>query len=190
MGGTIFYIDDTADGVYEFYDAEGNVISSVAVGDSPAMYKVLTPGTKDKYYVCDTTLYPNSRWAYYKNGNYVYNSLGATGTAIGTGKTNTNIVMAADDGAYIASNSNGYPTIWYQLQLTRDAAAGGCDDWFVPSRYEMEEVRKSGLLSFSGKYIWSSSEDGSDYAWTWYNSNWSYDDKGNYDFSGFFVRAF
>ena len=76
LGGTIFYIDDTADGAYEFYDAEGNVISSVAVGDAPAMYKVLTPGTKDKYYVCDTTLYPNSRWTYYKNRDYVYSILG------------------------------------------------------------------------------------------------------------------
>ena len=154
------------------------------------MYKVLTPGTKDKYYVCNTTLYPDSRWTYYKNGNYVYNSLGATGTAIGTGKTNTNIVMAADDGAYIASDSNGYPTIWYQLQLTRDAAAGGCDDWFIPSRYEMEEVRKSGLLPFSGKYIWPSSESSSDNAWNWNSNYWNnYNSKYGRS-SVFFVRAF
>ncbi len=188
LGGTIFYIDDTADGEYEFYDAEGNVIPSVAVGDAPAMYKVLTPGTKDKYYVCDTTLYPNSRWTYYKNGNYVYNSLGATGTAIGTGKTNTNIVMAADDGAYIASDSNRYPTLWYQLQQTR--ATTGCNDWFIPSQDEMDAVRTAGIISFRSRYIWSSSENSSDYAWTWYNSDWSYDDKGNYNFSVFFVRAF
>ena len=35
VGGTIFYIDDTADGVYEFFDAYGNVIESVQVGDRP-----------------------------------------------------------------------------------------------------------------------------------------------------------
>ena len=188
LGGTIFYIDDTADGVYEFYDAEGNVISSVAVGDSPAMYKVLTPGTKDKYYVCDTTLYPNSRWTYYKKGNYVHNSLGATGTAIGTGKTNTNIVMAADDGAYITSDSDGYSTIWYQLQQTR--ATTGCNDWFIPSKDEMDAVQTAGIISFSSKYIWSSSEYSSRYAWTWNNSNWRENfSKYNY-FSVFFVRAF
>ena len=188
LGGTIFYIDDTADGVYEFYDAEGNVISSVAVGDSPAMYKVLTPGTKDKYYVCNTTLYPNSRWTYHKNGNYVLNSLGATGTAIGTGKTNTNIVMAADDGAYITSDSNGYSTIWYQLQQTR--ATTGCNDWFIPSKDEMDAVQTAGIISFSNKYIWSSSEYSSRYAWTWNNSNWRENfSKYNY-FSVFFVRAF
>ena len=186
LGGTIFYIDDTADGAYEFYDAEGNVISNVAVGDAPAMYKVLTPGTKDKYYVCNTTLYPNSKWTYYKNGRHVYNNLG-TGTAIGTGKTNTNTVMAADDGAYITSDSNGYPTIWYQLQQTRSVT--GCNDWFVPSRYEMDKVRESGLLSFSDKYIWSSSEYSSNYAWNWDYSSWGYYYK-NSNYSVFFVRAF
>ena len=188
VGGTIFYIDDTAAGEYEFYDADGNVISDVKVGDKPALYKVLTPGTKDKYYVCDTTLYPNSRWTYYKNGNYVYNSLGATGTAIGTGKTNTNIVMAADDGAYIASDSNGYPTIWYQLQQTR--ATTGCNDWFIPSKGEMDAVRTAGIISFSGKYIWPSSESSSDNAWNWNSNYWNnYNSKYSRS-SVFFARAF
>ena len=189
LGGTIFYIDDTADGAYEFYDAEGNVISSVAVGDSPAMYKVLTPGTKDKYYVCDTTLYPNSRWTYYKNGNYVINNLG-TGTAIGTGKTNTNIVMTADDGAYITSDANGYPTIWYQLSQARSLSLGGNTDWFIPSKDEMDKVHTSGIIPFSGKYIWSSSEFGSSNAWYWSSNSWSnYRYKNEYQ-SVFFVRAF
>ena len=187
LGGTIFYIDDTADGTYEFYDTEGNIISSVAVGDAPAMYKVLTPGTKDKYYVCDTTLYPNSRWTYYKNGNYVYNSLGATGTAIGTGKANTATVMSADNGAYITSDSNGHPTIWYQLQQTRSVT--GCNDWFVPSKDEMEAVRTSRIISFSDKYIWSSSENASYAAWNWLNGSWSGYYKDN-NTSVFFVRAF
>ena len=31
VGGTIFYIDDTVDGVYEFFDAYGNVIDDVAL---------------------------------------------------------------------------------------------------------------------------------------------------------------
>ena len=190
VGGAIFYIDSSADGAYEFYDSEGNVIPDIQVGDKPAMYKVLIPGAKDKYYVCNTTLYPDSRWTYYKNGNYVSNSLGATGTAIGTGKTNTNTVMAADDGAYIASDSNGYPTIWYQLQLTRNAAAGGCEDWFIPSKDEMDAVRTAGIISFSGKYIWPSSESSSDNAWNWNSNYWNnYNSKYSRS-SVFFARAF
>ena len=188
LGGTIFYIDDTADGEYEFYDAEGNVIPSVAVGDAPAMYKVLTPGMKDKYYVCDTTLYSSSRWTYYKNRGYVYNSLG-TGTAIGTGKTNTDTVMAADNGAYITSNSNGSSTIWYQISQARSLSLRGNTDWFIPSKDEMDKVRTSGIIPFIGKYIWSSSEYSSDDDWCWGNSGWNHYNKAN-GYSVFFVRAF
>ena len=189
VGGKIYYIDDTADGTYSFYDAEGNVIPSVAVGDAPAMYKVLTPGTKDKYYVCNTTLYPNSIWTYYKNGDYVYNSLGATGTAIGTGKTNTDTVMAADNGAYITSDSKGYSTIWYQLSQARSLSLEGNTDWFIPSKDEMDAVKTAGIISFNNKYIWSSSENSFNTAWYWTNSTWKILSKNN-DESVFFVRAF
>ena len=141
VGGTIFYIDDTADGEYEFYDTDGTVIENVQVGDKPYAYKVVTPGTKDKYYVYHDELY-EGRWTYYKDGAYVFGSTG-TSTSIGSGKTNTEIVMAKDNGAYITADSNGYPTIWYQLQQVRDAKIGGCDDWFVPSSVEVEELRKA-----------------------------------------------
>ena len=57
IGGTIFYIDNTADGVYEFFDTDGNVIENVQVGDRPYAYKVVTPGIKDKYYVYHDELY-------------------------------------------------------------------------------------------------------------------------------------
>ena len=52
-------------------------------------------------------------------------------------------MMARDNGAYVTADSNGTPTIWYQLQQTRLAKAGGCDDWFIPSRLEIEELRKA-----------------------------------------------
>ena len=51
VGGKIYYIDDTADGTYTFYDSEGNLMSDVSVGSTPTYYKVLTAGSKDKYYV-------------------------------------------------------------------------------------------------------------------------------------------
>lgn len=142
VGGTIFYIDDTADGTYEFYDTDGNVIENVQVGDKPYAYKIVTPGSKDKYYVYHDEVYDNLRWTYYKDGVYVYEPL-STSDNIGSGKTNTEIAMTKDNGAYITADSNGHPTIWYQLQQVRNAKAGGCDDWFVPSRDEAEELRKA-----------------------------------------------
>ena len=69
VGGTIFYIDETADGVYEFYDINENLIHNVKVGDRPYAYRVVTPGSKDKYYVYHDEMYTSKRWTYYKDGN-------------------------------------------------------------------------------------------------------------------------
>ena len=143
VGGTIFYIDETADGVYEFYDYNENLLHNVKVGDRPYAYRVIKAGMKDKYYVYHDEMYTLKRWTYYKDGNYVYDAIGSLSQAIGTGKTNTATMMARDNGAYVTADSNGTPTIWYQLQLTRQAKAGGCDDWFIPSRLEIEELRKA-----------------------------------------------
>ena len=130
VGGKIYYIDDTADGTYEFYDAEGNLMSDVSVGSTPSYYKVLTAGSKDKYYVYHDGLYNKLQWGKYGT------TTGATGTAIGTGKSNTAILLATD--AVTTTN-----TIWYKLQQIRNASTGGCDDWFIPSRLEIEELRKA-----------------------------------------------
>lgn len=144
VGGKIFYIDPLSDEEVEFFDQYGDPIASVSVGDTPYAYRVVNQGTsgRDKYYVFYDQLYSNKRWTYYENGAYVYNSLG-TARGIGKGKTNTEIVMNADSGKYVTNDSNGYPTIWYQIKLMRDGLFGGCDDWFVPSDAEIEELRKA-----------------------------------------------
>ena len=128
VGGKIYYIDDTADGTYEFYDAEGNLMSDVSVGSTPSYYKVVTPGSKDKYYVYHDELYSSFQWGKYNT------TTGASGTTIGTGKSNTATLLATD----AVSSTN---TIWYKLQQIRNASTGGCDDWFVPSKDEVEALR-------------------------------------------------
>ena len=144
VGGKIFYIDETSDRVVEFYDQYGDLIENVSVGDSPYAYKVVSEGSsgKDKYYVYWDEMFTSKRWTYYENGSYVYNSLG-TQDGIGKGKGNTAIVMAADSGKYITNDSNGVATLWYTLKQMRDNKYGGCDDWFVPSKAEIEELRKA-----------------------------------------------
>lgn len=207
VGGTIFYIDDTADGIYEFFDVDGSLIENVQVGDKPYYYRVLEKGTKGKYYVYHDEMYTFKRWTYSKDGTYVYDAIGSLGEGIGKGKTNTEIMMTHDNGAYVTADSSGTPTIWYQLWQTRLARAGGCDDWFVPSENEIEALRiaiKSGIITggiiagssykesiFTNKWLWSSSEDSSQYAWFWdYNIQyWDSSSKNNY-YSVFFVRAF
>lgn len=210
VGGTIFYIDDTADGIYEFFDADGNPIKDVKVGDKPYYYRVLEKGAKDKYYVYHDEMHMAKRWTYYKDESFVYDAIDLLGKGIGKGKTNTEIMMARDNGAYVTANSSGCPTIWYQLQRARDAKVGGCDDWFVPSKNEIELLRlaiKSGSITggeiagasyeesiFSkseGYYLWSSSGYSSQYAWLWYcpNQSW-YTSYKACRYSVFFTRAF
>ena len=211
VNGTIFYIDNTADGTYEFFDADGNIIKNVQVGDRPYAYKVVTPGSKDKYYVYHDELY-EGRWTYYKNGSYVYESDKSIGLVnnvdeiIGTGKTNTEAVMVKDNGAYITADANGHPTIWYQLQQVRNAKTGGCDDWFVPCLIECNRLRGAiesgsitgGIIAGSSydtsvfrKDFWSSSVYGG-YASSWYHSDdmWSNIYGKETALSVFFTRAF
>ena len=206
VGGTIFYIDDSSDGEYQFFDADGSVIENVQIGDRPYYYRAIKKGFKDKYYVYHDEIYDNMRWAYCKEDNYVYKSLGTSGDR-GSGKTNTEIVMAEDYGAYITKDSKGYSTIWYKLQQVRNAEVGGCDDWFVPSAYEIDELRaaiKSGSITggkiagssykesaFSKKWLWSSSDYSAKYSWYWgfNNQSWCYSYK-HYHNSVFFTRAF
>ena len=204
VGGTIFYIDETADGTYEFFDVNGNVIEDVQVGDKPYAYRVVAPGTKDKYYVYYDKRYKGS-WAS-EYDDHIYDSLG-TSTSIGSGKTNTEILMTLGDGAYVSVDAKGKPTIWYQLQQARNEKVGGCDDWFVPSKGEIDELRsdiKSGSItggavagssyyaSIFTEYIWSSSEFAPGYIWGWAYTVQSWGDfyrrRGKHFV--FFTRAF
>ena len=202
VGGTIFYIDDTVDGVYEFFDACGNRIESVQVGDRPHAYRVIKKGSKDKYYVYHDEVYDKLEWTYYNGDVPVYESLDDTSGDIGSGKITTGIAMAKDNGAYITAN-----TIWYQLQMIRDAKVGGCNDWFIPSVYEINELREAILLGsvtggkiagsyygesiFGNKWLWSSSEDSVRESWHWSSNgqNW-YTYGKNFNNSVFFIRAF
>ena len=89
---------------------------------------------------------------------------GATGTAIGTGLTNTNAIIAAQgSGSYAAS-------------IARDYNGGGYTDWFLPSKDELNTlyVNRAAIGGFTDYSYWSSTEsvtgDTREYviAWTQY----------------------
>ena len=203
VGGTIFFIDNTADGKYEFFDIDGNPMENVQVGDRPHTYRVVEKGSKDKYYVYHDKVY-SGLWTYYEKGGYAYDLLD-TSEDIGSGKANTEKAMAND--SYVTADAKGYPTIWYQLQQARNDKAGGCDDWFVPSVDEFEELRKAvesgsvtgGIIAgssyntsvFRNKYLWSSSEVSLLGAYAWDREDQYWDGVGKYGrFSVLFARAF
>ena len=206
VGGTIFYIDDTADGEYQFFDTWGNPVENVQVGDRPYYYKIVKKGSKDKYFVYYDEVFDKLRWTYCEGNNYVHESL-STSKNTGSGKMNTEIVMAKDSGTYVTPDSNRLPTIWHRLQQVRSDGGTGCDDWFVPSIDELELLRlaiKSGNVIggtiagssynnsvFNSKWLWSSSEFLSQRAWYWHHVHqcWDGGNKG-LDSSVIFTRAF
>lgn len=202
VGGTIFYIDGFANGIYEFFDADGNVIENVRVGDKPNAYRVVSAGTRDKYYVYHDELC-EGRWANREDDEDEISENESLGTSedTGSGRTNTGIAMAT------SSSFGRYPTIWYRLQQIRNVKAGGCNDWFIPSKDEVEKLRlaiKSGSVTggtiarssydasaFGNKYLWSSSEYSSQSTWLWspFYHLWG----GYYKYGDsfvFFIRAF
>ena len=80
------------------------------------------------------------------NGSYIVT--GATGTAIGTGLTNTNAIIAAQgSGSYAAS-------------IARDYNGGGYTDWYLPSKDELNQLyeNKTTNMGFTDYYYWSSTE--------------------------------
>lgn len=100
----------------------------------------------------------------YVNGTTTYNESDCTGTAIGTGKSNTQKLVAAIGSNAYTSDFGTEITDRYAAKLCEDYIYGGYDDWFLPSKDELNmmyvNLNEKGLGSFvKGDYwYWSSSE--------------------------------
>jgi hypothetical protein len=93
------------------------------------------------------------------NGTYV--TTGATGTAIGTGNTNTNAIVSSQGaGSYAA-------------KLCADLTLNGYSDWYLPSKDELKKLylNKAAIGGFTDNAYWSSSESSVDHAYCTYFSN-------------------
>ena len=86
-----------------------------------------------------------------------YTITGATGTAIGTGLSNTNKIIV----------SQGEPATSYAAGLARSYTGGGYTDWYLPSKDELEKLsyNKEIIGGFVNYYYWSSSEFDESKAW-------------------------
>jgi hypothetical protein len=90
--------------------------------------------------------------------NGSYNITGATGTAIGTGLSNTNTIIT----------SQGTTSTNYAAGLARAYKGGGYTDWYLPSKNELAKLYAMKLLGFGGFAdgdYWSSTEFDDDFAW-------------------------
>ena len=95
------------------------------------------------------------------SGSFI--TTGATGTALGTGLSNTNLIVTAQGaGSYAA-------------QLCANLVLNSYSDWYLPSKDELEKlyINRVAIGGFANAVYWSSSEYDVSYAWfiNFYNSN-------------------
>lgn len=176
VGGRIFYIDSNSDETVEFYDANRNIISNVAVGDTPAYYKVISAGVsgKDKYYIYNSSIGSDKKWSYY------HITTGAVDQNIGTGRLNTSTIINIEDTTGYSSQS-----IWTWLKQYNLSNSNGISDWYIGSKDEMEQLRLYLVANADGttiinffniNYVWCSSENtnpyGDELAFAYQSSGW------------------
>ena len=162
-GGVVFYIFESADTGYVAGETHGLI---AAVQDQSS----------------------GIRWY---NGSST--TTGATGTAIGTGATNTTTII----------DEQGDTETSYAAGLARAYTGGGYSDWFLPSKDELNKMytnratinttatSNSGSSFSTNNYYWSSTELGVNAAWLQSFSNGNqYSSSKGFTYNVRAVRAF
>ncbi len=106
-------------------------------------------------------------------------SIRGTSTAFGTGQANTTrIVNKCTEAGRAASICN-------------DLVTGGYDDWFLPSKDELDMMyaQKNAIGGFAEKNYWSSSEDSANSAWVQFFGSGNQYTHGFHKYSIYNVRA-
>ncbi len=147
--------------------------SVVAIGDSFRGGKVAyilqegdpgyDPDVQHGLIAATTDLSSGIKWS------NVSNSItNATGTAIGTGLSNTNTIIT----------NQGATATNYAAGLARAYTGGGFLDWYLPSKEELNKLylNKTAIGGFTGTFYWSSTEGSTssqnlNYAWGQYFTN-------------------
>lgn len=130
-------------------------------------YLEAAPADASGYYIFG--YYRPSGTNYYVNDSTTYDASNCTGTAIGTGSSNTELLVNKMGSAAYSSYSGSGTEANYAAKLCSDLSYGGYDDWFLPSKDELAQMyaQKDIIGGFDDANYWSSSEanNTADYAW-------------------------
>ena len=95
----------------------------------------------------------------------------STGSAIGTGATNTAAILAA-----YAPNTD----LQYGAYAVHNSTYNGYTDWFIPSLYELKAIipfaKTLGPWTANTTYAWTSTQTGTSTAWCIYNNQLNEED--------------
>ena len=120
------------------------ILTSSDAGYDPTLIKGIIVATTDQ-----------SSGIQWYNG--AYTTTGATGTAIGTGLSNTDAIIA----------SQGATSTNYAAGLARAYGGGGYSDWYLPSKDELNQLylNRVAIGGFTNNYYWSSTEATQFFSW-------------------------
>jgi hypothetical protein len=139
------------------------VIESVSIGDSYKGGKIayiFQPGDPGYIYgqihgLIAAVSDPVSGVEWCSSDSYV--TTGAIATSLGTGSANTTTIISYQ----------GDTETSYAAKICKDYSYGGYNDWFLPSKDELNKLYLSKNLigGFANSYYWSSTEYSNPYAW-------------------------
>jgi uncharacterized caspase-like protein len=117
-------------------------------------------------------------------------SVGGTGFALGTGKGNTEKIVAA-----YGKVEPFEKRVDYAAKLCADLVTAGFSDWFLPSRDELNQMflnlSAKGIEGFSDDNYWSSSQSTGSYAWSQpFSNGYPYNDDKDAEYTVRAVRSF
>jgi hypothetical protein len=167
----------------EGYDCDGNEIVSLQIGDiheGGIVFQINEDGTGLVSAQVDLGVFNHT----FEWGCYGTSIDGADGTAIGTGYQNTLDIVSDCTEIPIAAS----------LALAK--VLEGYDDWYLPSKEELELMYNTignggpegNIGSFQNSYYWSSSESFSYNAWSVYFGN-GYSNSNNFKDNTYRVRV-
>ena len=107
---------------------------------------------------------PADEAATYAYGGYGTLIGAAQGIVIGTGQANTDEIVKK------FGATEPYKNLAYAAKVCADKVVAGYDDWFLPSKEELNQmyINKLAIGGFIDSYYWSSTEDSNITAWRQY----------------------
>jgi hypothetical protein len=144
-GGTVFYDKGSYSDGWRYLEATPDV---------PEFYE-----TTEKYKYS----FISTNW--FSNSDHANDSIEGTSTAIGSGKRNTEIIVAYFSSVGVSGTYND--GIIMAPKLCADLSYGGKTNWFLPSKYELNQMylNLKGYHAVRDNIFWSSSLADSGQVW-------------------------
>jgi len=106
-------------------------------------------------------------FGYFRESDAASNKEIGTSQNIGTGKANTEALVAAMGNEAYSASSGSAKTADYAAKVCADYSAGGKDDWFLPSVTEVNRIyiNKAAIGGFSDDVWYLTSSEQETYVW-------------------------